>query len=166
MGNIGQNINAGGEVNVMRQGAMKISCPYGKLDSLNAFGLSKDDEANARMMADSTTPSVLLYANCGLGESLFASASGDQQLLTCFEQKCRDEAACEIQVHELNSCFNGEVMTSFTSACSTEVQLRLKYSRYATDTGVAIDPSAKAEPVFLAQATCMAGKLVMPLIGV
>jgi hypothetical protein len=66
LGNIGQNINAGGEANIMLGGGIEISCPYGKLDSLNAFGLSKDDEANARMMADSTTPGDLLDENCAL----------------------------------------------------------------------------------------------------
>jgi len=66
LGNIGQNFNAGGEANVLGEAKLKISCPYGTLDSLNAFGLSKDDEANARMMADSTAPGDLLEANCAL----------------------------------------------------------------------------------------------------
>ena len=66
LGNIGQNFNAGGEANYLVDAALKISCPFGTLDSLNAFGLSKDDEANARMMADSTAPAELLEVNCAL----------------------------------------------------------------------------------------------------
>ena len=74
LGNIGQNINAGGEAifnynNLLAadsnaNNALTISCPYGRLHSLDAFGLAKDDEANARMMADSATPADLLDANC------------------------------------------------------------------------------------------------------
>ena len=97
---------------------------------------------------------------------MFASTVDAKKLVTCFEEKCRDEAACEIQVDEVNGCFGGQLAASLAPACAAAVTLRRKYSRYATTAAVAIDPSKNYEPVFLAQATCMPGKLVMPLIGV
>jgi hypothetical protein len=131
LGNIGQNINAGGEANLLAADALKISCPYGRLHSLDAFGLSKDDGANARMMADSATPADLLDANCALVgvdgstsqatvQTLFASSAAAKTLVTCFEEKCRDESSCEIEMKNSESCFP-ELATSLASACLTTV---------------------------------------------
>jgi hypothetical protein len=66
LGNIGQTTAAGGEANYLAVEVLTISCPSGTLDSLNAFGLARDDEANARLIADASAPTGLLDASCAL----------------------------------------------------------------------------------------------------
>lgn len=175
LGNIGQNFNAGGEANYLAEAALQISCPFGTLDSLDAFGLSKDNEANARMMADSTAPGELLEVNCALvgddltlqatTQTLFASSADAKAVATCFEQTCRNKRSCAIALNDTTSCFP-KLPDSLGPTCRAIVALRDKYSRYSASAAVPLDPSKTYEPVFLAQATCMPGMLVMPLIGV
>ena len=69
LGNIGSSINACGENNLAIENEMILSCSYGHLGSLEAWGLSKDDSMICNDMAESDMPLTFLDFDCRLAKN-------------------------------------------------------------------------------------------------
>lgn len=82
---------------------MSISCSYGVLESLDVFGLAKDDESTSGKMATTTEPLTLIYAECA-GEGLFKTAEYTAVFMEFAKTTCRDKTSCVIPLQN-NSIF-------------------------------------------------------------
>ena len=64
LGNIGQSKNACAENNLSIEPDMILSCSYGNLATLSAFGISKIDDETCTAMGESETPLDFLDNTC------------------------------------------------------------------------------------------------------
>jgi len=99
---------------------MILSCPFGKLGSFQAFGLSTNDKAVCTELAESELPLEFMDNACNLQKTLFNSNTDSQALWDFYETNCLGQLKCTIPV----STFQ----LKFSSACKSILDNRVKKS--------------------------------------
>ena len=79
---------------------MELSCSYGTLDVLTAFGLSKNDQFKCKDIAKSETPEEFMQEGCSAKDDLVAKASrsetGENKFEEYFNKYCKSRVSCRI----------------------------------------------------------------------
>ena len=109
LGNIGQNQDSCGGVNILNEQALKLSCSFGKLEALISFGLSASDDSIADCSIgqsdDKDDEYEYLHDKCNvlfdgkdLNGSLFQNSGYTTQLVDYFNAKCKGNSGCRIPI--------------------------------------------------------------------
>lgn len=92
LGNIGQSTNACGEINTAIEDDMILSCSFGNLGSLNAFGLVKSEDVECKNLTSSQNPNGQLEENCSRDSQLFKD--NGRKLMAFYNQSCEGKPQC------------------------------------------------------------------------
>ena len=97
---------------------MTLSCPNGVIDTLDAFGLSLDDDSTLTRLRESNNPKELLYETCTFDEKLFRGPSDKKTFAEYIESNCRDKSNCTIPLTD-----NEVAITSLLAPVAFESKL-------------------------------------------
>ena len=172
LGNIGQDMDACGESNLSGMGSsMTISCSYGRLHSLVAYGISKSDSYSCRSLQEAEEFEEQLLEECRVvmesdeaelekqRATMFA-AGREHDAEQFWQANCVGRSQCEMPID-----LSDEGPLSKT--CRRTLRQRMRASKF-TLKDKSLDQAYEEEvpePVITVQALCVAGTVDIPYTG-